>query len=107
MQFANDDNDKLFRNAGKRYPLDTSSADWQKVSDKLHANDSFAADEPSQKRYGFIWLLLFFPAIWLCNKHTYKQTISELSLSANIEKRFVVGQAILPNQITGENGDAS
>ena len=35
MQYVNDDMDELFRRAAKDYPLNTNSADWEKVKNKL------------------------------------------------------------------------
>jgi hypothetical protein len=113
MPFANDDNDNQLRNAGKQYPLDTSSADWQKVADKLYGNNSIEAAEIKHREYWLIWLLLLFPVIWLCNKYTPKQTAYELPKSVEAERSLVgIDQAknkrlLYPEKIVNDNSSQS
>src|SRR3954447_130780 len=45
MRDVNDDMDELLRRAANGYPLNTNSADWNKVSDALHAFDGVEDEE--------------------------------------------------------------
>jgi hypothetical protein len=67
MQYVNDDMDELFRKAAKDYPLNTGSANWEKVKKAL--DDPAAGKRPSSRkidRLQFLWLLLLLPLPWIC-----------------------------------------
>jgi hypothetical protein len=72
MQYVNDDMDELFRRAAKDYPLNTNSADWEKVKKKLMGASSGGEQKPSNgnNRRHFLWLLLLLPLPWICDRYT-------------------------------------
>ena len=72
MQQVNDDMDELYRKAGENYPLNTNTADWEKLRKKLTG----IADEPvvtiaeKKKNYRtFLLLLLLIPAGLIGYRH--------------------------------------
>jgi len=72
MQYVNDDMDELFKRAAEDYPLDTSSADWNKVLAALQNQDKTANTKVSEKKTNkngrFLWLLLLLPLGLICNR---------------------------------------
>jgi hypothetical protein len=70
MQHVNDDMDELFRRAAENYPLDTSSADWNKVLAGMQEQDGSQTvpGKESDKKRHFLWLLLLLPLGFLCNQ---------------------------------------
>lgn len=72
MQYVNDDMDELFRRAAKDYPLNTNSANWDKVKKKLMDASSEGENKPSngKSRRHFLWLLLLLPLPWICERYT-------------------------------------
>src|SRR6478672_890921 len=66
MQYVNDDMDDLSRRAAENYPLDTKSADWDKMAAELEI-------KPEKTKYRvfwdrrFLWLLLLLPLSFVCN----------------------------------------
>ena len=75
MQSNGDDMDDLFRRAAEDYPLNTGSADWEKMSAMLHQQQ----EPPHAKRNyrQFLWLLLLFPVVLICNHVTNDAGIAE------------------------------
>src|ERR1700760_3846313 len=74
MYELNDDMDELFRRAAKDYPLDTNSADWNKLQEAMQKADSsegsFAPVTTKKSNRKFLWLLLLLlPLPWLCYEH--------------------------------------
>ncbi|HSZ84500.1 MAG TPA: hypothetical protein VK787_00630 [Puia sp.] len=72
MQYLNDDNmDELFRRAADDYPLNTDSANWDKVNAAMQTEDadSNAGNNPAKKNSyrKYLWLLLLLPMAWICN----------------------------------------
>ncbi len=70
MQYVNNDMDEVFRKAAEHYPLDTSSADWNKVLAALQENEPeqvipVKKDNPYKK---LLWLLLLLPLYLICNR---------------------------------------
>lgn len=70
MQSLNDDMDRLFRRAAEGYPLDTGSADWDKVQSML-AQDTAVVKPTGNDRRKLLWLLLLLPLGFLCNRYVY------------------------------------
>jgi hypothetical protein len=70
MQYVNDDMDELFRRAAENYPLDTSSADWNKVLTALQgeALEQTIAEKKKNKNGRLLWLLLLLPLGLVCNQ---------------------------------------
>src|SRR6478672_2305281 len=66
MQYVNDDMDDLFRRAAENYPLDTKSADWDKIAAELDIKPEKTKDSVFRDRR-FLWLLLLLPLSFLCN----------------------------------------
>lgn len=75
MQFNGDDMDDLFRRAAEDYPLNTGGADWEKMSAMLNQQQ----ESPHAKRNyrQFLWLLLLFPVVLICNHVTNDAGIAE------------------------------
>lgn len=70
MYELNDDMDELFRRAAKDYPLDTKTADWNKLQTAMqqaansNLNDIPVSGKKSKRR--FLWLLLLLPPfLWI------------------------------------------
>ena len=70
MQHVNDDMDELFRRAAENYPLDTNSANWNKVLAAMQdQNQAKTTPEKKRKNNGrFLWLLLLLPLGLICNQ---------------------------------------
>lgn len=70
MQYVNDDMDELFRRAAENYPLNTSSADWNKVLTALQgqAQEQTIAEKKRNKNGRLLWLLLLLPLGFICNQ---------------------------------------
>jgi hypothetical protein len=66
MQYVNDDMDDLFRRAAENYPLDTKSADWDKIAAELEIKSERTKDSISKGRR-LLWLLLLLPLSFVCN----------------------------------------
>lgn len=64
MQYVNDDMDELLRRAAREYPLDTSSADWNKVAVALQKEE---VPESRSGKGRFLWLLMLLPLALVCN----------------------------------------
>lgn len=71
MQSVNDDMDELFKNAAQNYPLNTNSADWDKVMQQLHpAGEDVPVTPKKNDRKKYLWLLLLIPFVFICNRYT-------------------------------------
>ena len=71
MQYVNDDMDELMRRAAENYPLDTNSANWNKVLAALQdENQTPTNSEKNNKNKNgrFLWLLLLLPFGLICNQ---------------------------------------
>ena len=70
MQYVNDDMDELFRSAAENYPLDTRTADWDKVLAALQGQtETKTISEKKRDKNGrFLWLLLLLPLGFVCNQ---------------------------------------
>jgi hypothetical protein len=66
MQYVNDDMDDLFRRAAENYPLDTNSADWDKIAAELDIKPEKTKDSVFRD-HRFLWLLLLLPLSFVCN----------------------------------------
>ncbi|HET7898910.1 MAG TPA: hypothetical protein VFL47_14595, partial [Flavisolibacter sp.] len=69
MQHLNDDMDELFRRAAGEYPLNTGSADWDKMQALLSSEQTVPAKTKGRKKH-FLWLLLLLPVALICNRST-------------------------------------
>lgn len=61
MQYPNNDMDELFRRAAEAYPLNTSSANWDKVHAMLADTGEVKKKQLSKGR--FLWLLVLLPLV--------------------------------------------
>jgi hypothetical protein len=77
MQYVNNDMDDLFRRAAENYPLDTKSADWDKIAAELDIKPGKTKDSVFRDRR-FLWLLLLLPLSFLCN-HIFNEGSPVLS----------------------------
>lgn len=68
MQYVNDDMDELFKRAAENYPLDTKSADWNKVLAAMQNESSAKSEDKGKKNSRFLWLLLLLPMGLICNQ---------------------------------------
>ncbi|GAA4736589.1 outer membrane beta-barrel protein [Flavisolibacter ginsenosidimutans] len=68
MRFVNENTDDVFRQAGKDFPLNTDSADWDKVASVLYPNYS-SQSQKSKSRRKHLWLLLLLPFSVVCNHY--------------------------------------
>lgn len=70
MQYVNDDMDELFRRAAENYPLDTKTADWNKVLATLQNQTEIktAPENKGNRKDRFLWLLLLLPLGLICNQ---------------------------------------
>jgi hypothetical protein len=87
MQHVGDDMDKLFRSAAENYPLDTNSADWNKVLAALQAEDTEKAEAGKKNRNSrFLWLLVLLPLGFICNRVYTPGVISNKGVAASGER---------------------
>ncbi|OLY92132.1 Outer membrane protein beta-barrel domain-containing protein [Cnuella takakiae] len=74
MQHVTNDMDDLFRKAGEKYPLQTGTPNWDKLSAAMEASAPPVAITPARgsgwRRYALLLLLL--PLGWVCN-HYWQQ----------------------------------
>jgi hypothetical protein len=94
MQSVNDDMDELFRRAAKDYPLDTNSADWNKVARQLDTSAKENTFKRNNRKY--LWLLLLLPFSIICNQYFVEDKGSRIAVNKSSEKR-------LPNDAGIEN----
>lgn len=108
MQYVNDDDmDELFKRAAENYPLDTKSADWNKVLAALQGQTKTkTVSENKRNRNGrLLWLLLLLPLGLICN-----QLYSPGTLNNNGTSKATAGNETRPpatNNIQQENNDGS
>ena len=92
MQYVNDDMDELFRRAAENYPLDTNSANWNKVLAGLQ-DQNINSTVPEKKRNNgrFLWLLLLLPLGFVCNQlySPGSQTETGFSKSGQVNENAV------------------
>lgn len=87
MQYVNDDMDELFRRAAENYPLDTNSADWNKVLAAMQGQDASKVDTKKNKNNSrFLWLLLLLPLGLICNR-LYSPGVSVTSSSQSFAQK--------------------
>jgi hypothetical protein len=60
--------DDLFKKAAENYPLDTGSANWNKVLGALQNKTETQSQKEGVKKGRFLWLLLLLPLGYLCNR---------------------------------------
>jgi hypothetical protein len=65
MQHLNNDMDELFRKAAEGYPLNTGSADWEKVHARLQEEKELLPANARDHRW---MVLLLLPLVFLCNR---------------------------------------
>jgi hypothetical protein len=83
MQYVNDDMDELFKRAAENYPLDTNSADWNKVLAALQNETETKAipEKKGNKNSRFLWLLLLLPLGLICNRLYSPGNLSDEGIS--------------------------
>ncbi len=128
MQFMTDDNmDELFRRAANDYPLNTDSADWEKLTAMQTENaveDSNSGKEKKKSYRKYLWLLLLLPMVWICNgryfmnaskqnednvsvKQIDQQKKSQETFSEKNENKNSVLNSKKINSISDKNANAS
>lgn len=83
MQYVNDDMDELFKRAAENYPLDTNSANWNKVLAALQ-NETEVKSTPENKgnkNRRLLWLLLLLPLGLICNQLYSPGTVNNKEVS--------------------------
>jgi hypothetical protein len=113
MQFMTDDNmDELFRRAANDYPLNTDSADWEKLTamqTKNAAEDSNSGKEKKKSYRKYLWLLLLLPMIWICNGRYFmndsKQSEDNVSIK-QIEQQKK-SQEVITEKNENKNSDVA
>ena len=102
MQYVNDDMDELFRRAAENYPLDTNSADWNKVLAAMQGTE--ATKKPPEKKRNkngrFLWLLLLLPLVLI-----YNQLYSPGRLSNKETAKAVQKENRINKKQSGENSN--
>jgi hypothetical protein len=93
--------DELFRRAAKDYPLDTNSADWNKVARKLDASSRENMFKRINRKY--LWLLLLLPFSIICNQYFVSDKGSRIAVNRSSESRLhnevgIENQLLKPNQ---------
>lgn len=92
MQYVNDDMDELFRKAAENYPLDTNTANWNKVVAALQGPDQ--PQRVKGKKGRLLWLLLLLPLGLICTKlyspgnESGEGTVSRNKISVNKKGGF-------------------
>lgn len=83
MQYVNDDMDELFKRAAEDYPLDTKSADWNKVLAALNDNTGAKtiSEDKRNKNGRLLWLLLLLPLGLICNQLYSPGTVNKEGLA--------------------------
>lgn len=119
MQYVNDDMDELFKRAAENYPLDTRSADWNKVLAALQneTETKTTSGRKEGKKGRFLWLLLLLPLGLICNRFYSPGSLNEKEISqTSIEKNLpsaktttkgnVITNNKVRNTISGDPADA-
>jgi len=81
MQYVNDDMDELFKRAAENYPLDTKTADWNKVLAALQNETETKPEKKGNKNGRFLWLLLLLPLGLICNRFYSPGNLSKEEIS--------------------------
>ena len=106
MQYVNDDMDELFRRAAENYPLDTSSANWNKVLAGLQ-DQNINKTIPEKKRNNgrFLWLLLLLPLGLVCNQfYTHGDLAGHSSSKLNLPKETSSSETLpIPEKNSASN----
>jgi hypothetical protein len=78
MQYVNDDMDELFKRAAENYPLDTNSANWNKVLAALQNETEVKTlpENKGNKSRRLLWLLLLLPLGLICNQLYSPNTVN-------------------------------
>lgn len=83
MQYVNDDMDELFKRAAENYPLDTNSANWNKVLAALQNQTEVKTipEKKGNKNRRLLWLLLLLPLGLICNQLYSPGTVNSKGIS--------------------------
>jgi hypothetical protein len=100
MQYVNDDMDELFKRAAENYPLDTNSANWNKVLAALQ-NETGAktiSEKKGNKNGRLLWLLLLLPLGLICNQLYSPGTINNKGVSKGVVQDETIRSAVKTDQ---------
>lgn len=61
MRYTDDDMDELFRRAAENYPLNTNSADWDKIAEKLYPAENIINSKKRRFNSHLLWIILLIP----------------------------------------------
>lgn len=75
MNNDSNDIDKLMRQAAENYPLNTSSADWNKVMQQLRPTSELTDQQKKRKDFRYLYLLLLLPLGFICGRYVHNKTI--------------------------------
>jgi hypothetical protein len=95
MRYTDDDMDELYRRAAENYPLNTNSADWDKVADKLYSLENTGNQKKRSFNSHFLWILLLIPLTF-----TYYQLDLGVRIAAHQNK---VNKEYKNQSLTHEN----
>lgn len=107
MQYVNDDMDELFKRAAEDYPLDTKSADWNKVLAALNDNTGAKtiSDDKRNKNRRLLWLLLLLPLGLICNQLYSPGTVNKEGLAKAGLQEENVRSVIAADKKTNDNNN--
>lgn len=83
MQYVNDDMDELFKRAAENYPLDTNSANWNKVLAALQNQTEVktVSEKKGNNNRRLLWLLLLLSLGLICNQLYSPGTVNSKGIS--------------------------
>jgi hypothetical protein len=96
MYELNDNLDELFRRAAKDYPLDTNSADWNKLQEAMQKatarnSVSYIPGSGGKNKRRLLWLLLLLlPLSWISYKYSGRSDKAELAKTENAGKTVAI-----------------
>jgi len=90
MQDVNPDMNEIFKEAADNYPLQTNTADWSAVSQKLHANETSVKSSTfyNERKWIVLFLLLLIP-MELINTERLKIQSKQVQTVAKAENKQV------------------
>jgi hypothetical protein len=89
MQDVNPDMDQLFKEAADNYPLQTNTADWKAVSQKLQANETNVRGSVYKERKWIVLFLLLLIPMRLINTQYFKVQNKQLQTALKVKDRQI------------------
>src|SRR6476660_4572164 len=90
MQDVNPDMEDIFREAADKYPLQTDTADWKTVSQKIHANETEVRGgiAYSERKWIILFLLVLIP-LGLTTTQYFKVQNTQVQTVAKVEDKQI------------------